>query len=93
MTVKTFTVGLLTAAVTALKIDWSIDDYRRRNTPRVTLKGPAYTSIPFHIKQVDEFPLVDNGRVSTDDDRFSSSDSDSISSSDEQPVVEEETCE
>lgn len=88
-----FAAGLIAAAATALDIADKGDALQKLNTPRVTLRGPYYTSRP-HYEAPEADVYSDTDHVSTDDDKWSSSSSDSLSSSDYHPESEEEsTCE
>jgi hypothetical protein len=85
-----FAAGLIAAAATALDIADKGDAIQKLNTPRVTLRGPYYTSRP-HYEAPEADVYSDTDHVDTDDDKWSSSSSDSLSSSDYHPESEEES--
>ena len=91
MNTKTFfAAGLVAAAANAAEAIELTSGLQKLNAPRVTLRGPYYTSRPFYVSAPDNYQS-DTDHVSTDDDRYSSSDSDSLSSSDYHPESEEES--
>ena len=92
MNIKTaFAAGLVAAAANATEAIELVSNIQKLNAPRVTLRGPYYTSRPYYPSQPTGYPASDDDHVSTDDDRYSSSDSDSLSSSDYHPESEEES--
>ena len=86
-----FAAGLVAAAANATEAIELASSIHKLNAPRVTLRGPYYTSRPYFAPSQSLYPASDTDHVSTDDDRYSSSDSDSLSSSDEHLSSEEKS--
>ena len=94
MYTKTFATGLIAAYATAIQVAEKTEGYQPLHAPRIKLTGPYYRTRPYYQEPANDYPEIDDGHVSTDDDRYSSSSSDSVSSSDVNEASEKEsTCE